>query len=264
MSAVACAVRRDVDDHFRGAIDPARERAMRGHLASCTRCRERYARRALFAKLDPDALRPEERMARALGLVPRSGQAPAPSAAGDRGVASIVRRFAPEAALVLAAAACVLLLLRAPAPSPETDGFASRGGVEPAQASSPVLFVHRMAPGTAPTPATDTIRRDDELAFAYENPEGKPWLAIFAVDEHGRVYWFHPAWTDATEDPPAIHAETTPGVHELPEAVRHRFEGERLDVHALFLDKPLTVRQIEAELGRSIPGDRVLSFVVLP
>jgi hypothetical protein len=249
----SCEMRRHVDDHFTGAIDVERERAMRSHLASCDGCRTHYRRRALLARLDPEAKSPEERLARGLGLEPR------------RAEVRPFARFAPRAAIVLALAASVLLFLRAP----KDDGFASRGGSDTsatADAAGPRLHVHRVAGDGRTVPVVDSVKSGDELAFAYENPEGKPFLAIFAVDEHGQVYWFHPAWTDETQDPPAIEAETTPGVHELREAVRHRWRGSRIDVHALFLDKRLTVRQIEARLA-SLPlegKDRIASFTVLP
>jgi len=165
-------------------------------------------------------------------------------------------------ALVLALAACLLLFFRAPE---ESDGFSARGVVTPTAIDERVA-IYRVPSGGAPVRAGDTIFQGDELAFAYENPEGKPYLMIFAVDERDRVYWFHPAWTDEAADPSAIAIE--PGSHELREAVRHRFEGSRIDIHAVFLDKPLTVRQMESQLRGSphLPAegiDRVESLTIL-
>lgn len=266
MNVPACIMQRDVDDHFRGVIEPPREHALRAHLTSCTQCRRRYARRALLAKLDPEAIAPAARLAGGLGLdadgMPDLGRGRA-SVSAPRGRASPWhQRFLPEAVLVLVAAAALFLVLGSPAR--DSNNFAPRGSVDPAATVAPVLRVYRIAEGGTPTPVTDTLGRDDELAFAYENPERKPWLAIFAVDEQKHVYWLYPAWTNPSEDPRTIPAETTPGMHELREAVRHHFRGARVDFHALFLDKPLTVRQIEAEIGRPLPGDHVATFTVLP
>jgi hypothetical protein len=94
--------------------------------------------------------------------------------------------------------------------------------------------------------AGDALRRDDELAFAYENPEGKTHLMIFGVDEAGRVFWFHPAWSSENEDPMAVAIEDGRERHELREAIRHHFKGDKLEVHGLFLNRALTVREAEA------------------
>ena len=95
-------------------------------------------------------------------------------------------------------------------------------------------------------PATRSIG-GDELAFAYENGPGKTRLAVFGVeDANRRVYWYYPAWTQPDEDPVAIPVETDGRRHELPDAVRQVFDGPLLEIHALFLDAPLSVRRIEA------------------
>ncbi len=251
----ACSMVVHVDDHFRGVVAIDREREMRAHLATCDACRKRYTRRALLAKLDPAAPSAEDRIGRALGIA-RVAKKPS------------VLRLLPEASLVLALAACVLIFFRPPAAS---DGFSARGAVDPMTGVAPRearVSIYRVPAGSdRPVRAGDTIHDGDELAFAYENPTGKPYLMIFAVDEKDRVYWFHPAWTDAAADPVAIPAENGPSVHELREAVRHRFAGTRIDIHAVFLDKPLTVRQMEAEIqvAPHVPEgvDRVETLTIL-
>ena len=90
---------------------------------------------------------------------------------------------------------------------------------------------------------------DDELAFAYRNPARKGRLLVFAVDEHGHVYWYHPGWSDAGQNPTAVPISAEPGLHELPAAVLHKFDGERIMIHALFTDRELSVRQIEAAVA---------------
>lgn len=227
----ACIMQANVDAHFALTIAPSKERALRAHLATCEACRLRYRRRALLAKLDPASPPPLRRIANGLGL---------------RASAERVGGRLPEIALLLALAACVMLFFRAP----KEDGFSARGAIDPvATTSAERVAIYRVPQGGQPVRAGDTVLEGDELAFAYDNPNGKPYLMIFAVDERDRVYWFHPAWTDEASDPAAIPIE--PGFHELREAVRHRFVGSRIDIHAVFLDKPLTVRQMESELRTS-------------
>lgn len=266
MKSATCIMQSHVDAHFSGTITPADERAMRAHLDGCETCRARYRRRLLLAKLDPQALSADVRIAQGLGL--RKERAPA--------------RFAwPAVAALLAAAAAVLLLLRAPHEprAPHADeGFAARGGdagarVEQDAAASP-LHVYRVPSREegrgGPVPLFETVQRHAELAFAYENGDRKKYLMIFAVNEDGRVYWFYPGWTDPTANPRAVAITAEAGLHELPDAVVHRFDGSKLELHALFLDEPMTVREIEQGLvaGRplSVPGgvDHVERFGVVP
>jgi hypothetical protein len=119
------------------------------------------------------------------------------------------------------------------------------------------LSVFRIDRGVA-APVEGTISAGDELAFAYENRAGKKRLMIFAVDEHRHVYWFFPAWQDPAGDPEAIAAEPGERPHELREAVRHAFDGQRLLVRAIFTDEPATVREVERRLERGetplVPG----------
>ena len=79
---------------------------------------------------------------------------------------------------------------------------------------------------------------------------------IFGVDEHRHVYWFYPAWRDATEDPRAvgIARRRACAATSFLEAVRHDFDGASLQIRSLFLDAPLTVSQVEAMLRQDPIG----------
>jgi len=269
MKSLVCLVQSHVDAHFAGTIAPDDERAMRAHLSVCEGCRARYRRRLLLAKLDPHALSADVRIAQGLGL---------------RKAPPLLRSMAPPVAALLAVAAAVVLFL----PGPQGgDGFSARGGEDGgARALHPEpspLHVYQVPPkaegGGGPVPVFDTVRRNAELAFAYENRDQKQYVMIFAVSDLGRVYWFYPEWTNPTDNPRAIAVTADPGLHELPDAVVHRFEGSTLDLHALFLDAPTSVREIEQAAaaappasaeGRggalSVPGgiDHVARFRVAP
>lgn len=159
--------------------------------------------------------------------------------------------------------------------------FVARGSSAPPAGAMPELIVYRVASrNAAPEPAGGVISARDELAFAYRNSSGRAggagtlgqstgtkkegrdllsdflldYLMIFGVDEHGHVYWYHPAWTRADDNPSAIPASRQPGIHELPSAVAHQFDSKQVVIHALFSDRPLTVRQVEAAVVR--PGGK--------
>jgi hypothetical protein len=248
-----CIERGRVDRHFEGTITPDGERAMREHLPECDACRAYYERWLLLSRLDPAAPPPETRIARGLGL-PGSRSALLPfSIAG--------------AATLVAAAAAILLFVRS---GSESIGFTARGGT-PRTAVSRV-FIYDVQPGKPAAPASASVARGDELAFAYENGAAKERLMIFGLDEHHHVYWFYPAWTSQADNPVAIPIEHDEVRHELPEAVRHDFDGSRLEIRSLFLDRPLSVTQVEAMLRQNpvgplpIPGaiETPTSFAVAP
>jgi hypothetical protein len=153
--------------------------------------------------------------------------------------------------LMTAAAAAAALLLRV---HPGAGGFSARGNVEAPPPPASRVLVYDVRRGLPPAPAGDVLQNGDELAFAYENGAAKRRLAVFGVDEHGHVYWFHPAWTREADDPAAIPIESDDKRHELPEAVLQRFDGRHLEIRSVFLDEPVTVRQIEALLRQNPRG----------
>ena len=242
-----CTMRAHVDRHFAGTISPGAERVMREHLSTCDSCRGLYGRHLLLARLDPQGLSSAERIARGLGLRLRP------------------KITAMRVAAVTATAVAAALLLRIHS---GTDGFSARGGVGGPAASASRVFVYEVSPGRAPALARDALRSGDELAFAYENGASKRRLVIFGVDEHGHVYWFHPAWTRESDDPVAIPIEADDQRHELPVAIRQPFDGEHLDIRSVFMDDPISVHQVEALLRKSprgplpIPGALETSLTV--
>jgi hypothetical protein len=247
-----CTMRTHVDRHFAGTIAPDAERAMREHMPTCDACRDRYRRHLLVARLDPEALPTEERIARGLGL---------------RTAPKVIAMRLGLVTAAAAAAAMVLLRLHPGA----TDGFSSRGRVvAPARVSR--VFAYEVRRGLPPAPAGEVLESGAELAFAYENGAAKRRLAVFGIDEHGHVYWYHPAWTRETEDPVAIPIEMDDRRHELPEAVLQRVDGGRLEIRSVFVDDPVSVRQIEALLRDNphgplpLPGavETSLTLSVLP
>lgn len=232
MRVERCRSEKLVTRHFRGAITPGAERKLREHLPACASCKKTYERQRLWAELDPKAPSAEERLARGLGLSLRPRRAWLPLA---------------SVAVAMAAAAAFVIW---PAQRRSEAEFVARGAASET-AQKPALFVYRIRPGAPPQAVQKQVGRHDELAFAYRNPSGFSRLLIFGVDEHGHVYWYHPAWREAAETPTAIAIEGGPALHELPEAIAHALDGQQLRIYGVFTREVLTVRQIEAALARN-------------
>jgi hypothetical protein len=221
-------VHASIDRHFGARITAAEERAMRAHLSDCAVCRAYYERRMMLAALDPRAASPKERHAQGLGLARPAARSP-------------VLFVAP------ALAACALALFVAlPA-----DDFVERG----AAGQAAELVVYRVNADGPPELVADTIAPGDELAFAVRNPRGRARLLLFAVDEHGHISWFHPAWLVGQAPPAAIAAPRGAELVELPGAVRHDWDGARLEIVLLLTDEERSVVDVERALAGAAAGE---------
>jgi hypothetical protein len=230
MSKATCPQIARVDAHFAGGSSVSEEAAMRRHLLEgCAACHFRYTRLAMIAKVQPGATSAEDRIAAGLGFgAPGSRRWPL--------IFGVLAAFAVLAIVVVGRS---------------NDGqFSTRG---PATATGE-LRVFRVRPGAASERVADRIAATDELAFAYRNGTGKRHLFIFGVDEHRHVYWFSPAWRSPDEQPAAPVATGDGAFHEIEDAVGHPYDGTRLDVYALFTDRPWRVQELEAVVSRAAPG----------
>jgi len=218
-----CPSRRLVDNHFRCGIAPRRETQLRAHLATCGSCHRRYERYLLLAQLDRSIASAEDRLAYGLGLAPRR------------------RAWSRPMAMAVGLATVLIALWAWPAAQP---AYVARGSrtVDSAQA----LYVYRIAPGCAPQPLVNgLIVNGDELAFAYLNRAGWSRLLVYAVDEDGRIYWYHPEWTDAAAASVAVRIEGGSARHELPEAIAQPLPRGPGEIHAVFTDDAVSVQSIE-------------------
>ncbi len=229
MSDEHASCRADIAAHFAGRISPDGERKMRAHLTRCAPCTRRYERHLLLAELEPSALDAQERLGRGLGVLRRT--VPTRTAAG---------------AWMAAAALCGLAAIARPASLVPQGEFVARGS-PPREETS--LEVYHAQSGHSFDVARASIRATDELAFAYTNPAAYPYLVVCAVDEHGRVYWYHPAWTSTAEDPDSVRIEDGRAVRELPEAITQGIEGHEIRIVAVFSARPLHVREVERVLS---------------
>jgi hypothetical protein len=229
-------LRRLIDRHFAARITPREESMLRAHLAGCDSCRAGYDRHILYAELVPGRPRMADRLAAGLGLGParNPGGAPAIRPARSR------RTWVFAAA---ASAACLALLVKGRIVLAPESEFAVRGPV--AEAAGPALEIYRVAENESTKLTGGWMSARGELAFAYRNPAGFSRLLVFGVDDRGGIYWFHPAWTEASQDPVAVPVAAGEGPFELPEAIHHDVRGSRLCVVALFTNAAVSVRAVE-------------------
>lgn len=245
ISTVCARTRRNIGAHFAGDSSPRREQPMREHVLSCNGCKEYYERRMLLAKLDPRAVPRKVRLARGLGFHPGT----------SRTSRAIISFLAPAA---IAASIGVVITIR----DTDKSEFTSRGSTA---SSTSLLRVCTLEPGVTPKLDTNTIARDQELAFVYRNHQNKKHLMVFAIDVYAideqraaqpSVYWFQPAWTEPSENPVSI-AIKPDGPHELRDAVKHHFKGNTVRLVSVFLDNAVSVLEVEQllakEPGRPLP-----------
>jgi hypothetical protein len=227
---------RAIDAHFAGRASPHSEATMRAHLISCAACKERYARHVVWSRFLPAAPSARERIARGLGIELRRPWARLPLLAG----------LAVPVAVALALVLLPVKFVEDRAPTEFAGRYRARNAVVAPSQPAPSIWTYHFAADGSPQRVGANITRSDELAFAYANPAQKPFLMIFAVDEHRHIYWFHPAWPAGQPPPASIPARAGPGPHELPEAVRHDLDGGALTLFALFSDRAVAAAEIEA------------------
>ena len=112
--------------------------------------------------------------------------------------------------------------------------------------------------GDEPTLLSQSFPPRAGLLFSYTNAEksGFSYLMVFAVDESGKVYWFHPAYDDASTDPESIsigHSQTSA---ELSEVIRHEYPLGPIVFYGLFSDHPLKVSDVERQIAELVGTKR--------
>jgi hypothetical protein len=166
--------------------------------------------------------------------------------------------IASACVLLVALAALVFFLLRSGEPD---DEFRVKSDLPPATEQDRWVGIQAFSVGDSGTPAAlrDVHKKSDYLVFSYTNLGESPYdfMMIFAVDERGRVYWFHPAYTQAGEDPVSVKISRGAERVELREKVRHEYPEGRLWIYGLFTNEPMKVSSIEKMLKAAEPGERI-------
>lgn len=245
--------RRELAAHFKGRGTKETEAALRAHLLVCPSCVRLYERRMLLGSLDPRAPSAQERLGRALGF--RGAAVDWAELRAPRGRPRMIwMALAAAGAAVLVWGLGRSTLHRATETAlVAADGFLARGvDRRNAPAGEPRFWTYRIRRVGPPVLAERTLTPRDELAFAYSNGPGLPYLMMFGVDEHRHVYWFHPAWPAGAPAPTAIRAAAGAGPHELGEAIHHDLDGRTLTIYAVSSGRALGAQLIE-ETVRTAP-----------
>ncbi len=240
-----------VDRYFAGSLGPAAVSRMFRRLWRCETCRARYERHLVYERSLPDGLAAgEERLWQSI-------LASADRAADSARVSTFpraLRRVLSRPATLLgagafAAAALWAVVGRPPHPLP---GVLSRGSSETETTLSPTLHLFRSI-GEHATEAVDrTVHPNDGILIAYSNPSADlAFLMVFAVDVHGDVHWYYPAYERAGENPAAPAIRTRALGVELNEEIRHPLPVGPLRVFALFLRRPLLVDEVERQVSEA-------------
>ena len=196
----ACTFREDVDRHFAGSLPLEAERHLREHLHGCAACRSYYQRHRLLATLDPEALPPEERLGRALGLVsvPPMGLHPQASWSPQRVGVAVTS--------VLAVAAALAIFLRASAgPGSGEGGFTPRGGGSEVDTSAPRVFSCTAFEWRASGAGVERLREATSWRSRTSTVHPELICSSSASTLGVARFWSHPAWIRTNREP-ACHS----------------------------------------------------------
>jgi hypothetical protein len=146
------------------------------------------------------------------------------------------------------------------------DAFRAKGPAAQARSAWAGVEIYRVKEGRRTERIERTVRAGDGLSFSYRNGGKAPYqyLALFAVEGGGRIFWYYPAWENRDETPSSIAIRASAEAVELPDMIRHPLQPGPLRVHALFSDQPLTVREVEARLGKVDLQEETLDLTVEP
>lgn len=119
------------------------------------------------------------------------------------------------------------------------------------------IQVYRVSGASQAVRANDRFAMSDDLVISYTNRGASPfdYLSVFAVDGHGEVHWFYPAYEHPGADPVSIVIKKDVTERALPDRIHHEFAAERISIYALFARHPVRVSQVEAWVKRQ--GGRV-------
>ena len=164
---------------------------------------------------------------------------------------------------VWAAAAVVALLpavffLRAYGPFRGNDPgtFTARSG-ESRQAKAEALLVRD---GKLLPLEGQRLRSTDAMAVRVKN-QGMQSIHVlaFAQDRAGEVHWLYPAYRDGADNPYAVEIPAGAITHLLPDLVAPESPAMGpMVVMTVLLDRPITVKEVEARLAKS--ADPALAF----
>jgi hypothetical protein len=249
---VKCISAKDLARYLVGEVTRSRAEEIDEHLASCAVCRaELDEMREMVGRIGTttEDIEQKDYLSEVRGRIERGDQAPERRR----------RRWpviAVAGAVVVALVVAGVILLR-----PADDEFRVKSD-DPRileQDRWAGIRAFRLEASGAPVSLGDRLKKGEYLVFTYTNLGEKPYdyLMIFAVDERGEVYWFHPAYTKAGGDPASIKISKGVERVELREQVRHDYPEGRLWIYGLFTAEPLGVSAVEPMVKGATRGKRI-------
>lgn len=237
-SEPSCATQRDhIEAHFHLRVLIDEERSMRAHLLTCQPCRQYYRRQLLLNRLIPNAPGAEQRLAKGLGLPPKTTN---PGTTLWQRWSQRIRSPRPLAFSALGMAVCAVFagatrLTTTPAT------LQARGASQAGVKDTPTLIIYRLNDGQQVAPVAEHISGSDELAFAYVNPTEYRRLFVFARDSVGNLHWYFPS--SGTQGVRVAAHDAT--LHELPEAIRHTLARGSANIYGVFADESISRADLE-------------------
>lgn len=236
-----------------GALAPAEDAELRGHLRACGDCRALYDRGVDIERVLGGRTTPRTQVERLLARGAPVDAARATELETRADVVPLRRKLATWAAPIAAAAGLAIAIAASVDTPVDPDGLRARGAGTTRPERGAWMSVFTRARGsTEIVPLGAHIQRRDALFFAYTSLRegGHGFVAIAGLDAAGRAHWFFPAWRDASEAPTSL--AITPGVDvELPEEIIADAAVGTLEICALFSDAPLGVREVDDALERA-------------
>ena len=181
-------------------------------------------------------------------------------------------RFGPLALGITAAAVAAIVLptvlflnhrVTSPGLAAEFRAKAANTGTDP-RARWIGFNVFRLSDNAEAVQLTDTLRADDALLFSYTNlgPTPFSYLMIFGVDESRRVFWYYPAFLDASDNPKSIPIAGGASRVGLREVIAHPYVEGTLTLFALFSDNRVSVSNVEAVVAKGADDLRSLEAAI--
>jgi len=238
-----------------GELTANQAAALQAHVATCSRCREKQAeiQTTVGDVVQVATAKPGMADAEFAARVGRAIRAPETSQPAKRGLPWPVWAAAAVVALLPA-----MFFLRSYGPLRGNDvgTFTARGGeARPAKAEALLVRDGKLLPLEG-----QRLRATDAMAVRVKN-QGMRSIHVlaFAQDRAGEVHWLYPAYRDGAENPYAVEIPAGANTHLLPDLVTPESPAAGpMVVMTVLLDRPITVKEVEARLAKS--ADPALAF----
>ncbi len=238
---------------FAGKLSVERAELVNTHFDHCDQCavlRDEIGAMTSRLQHDPDEFKDEAAAFEVMTLI-RMGKAEKPEVVPSRFLFWKSWQTWLLVPATAAATAVLMMVLWSPTKQDATDGFQARGA-ETINLNAWVSLQVFRAGKNGYEPVRDVIAADDALAFSYLNRSDSQlrYLAVFAVDNQGEVFWYYPPNVDAGNSPGSVSVQSGAQPIELPEQVAHHLRIGLLRIFGVFSKDPLSVQFIEAQAGR--------------